>query len=58
MLLSRGDFMTFFERPISGAIMAVTGLLLAWAIISAFRSPRGAVLGDTIVGAVGPDRKK
>ena len=34
MLLSRGDFMTFFDRPISGAIMALTGLILVWGIWS------------------------
>ena len=32
MLLSRGDFATFFERPISGTIMVLTGLILIWGI--------------------------
>ena len=40
MLLSRGDFMTFFDRPISGAIMALTGLILVWGIWSG-RSSKG-----------------
>lgn len=32
MVLSRGDFTTFFDRPISAAIMAATGLILIWSI--------------------------
>ncbi|POF32171.1 tripartite tricarboxylate transporter permease [Roseibium marinum] len=34
MVLSRGDFMTFFDRPISATIMALTGLVLIWSIWS------------------------
>ncbi len=30
MLLGRGDFMTFFERPISAVIMSLIGLILLW----------------------------
>lgn len=37
MLLSRGDFMTFVERPISATLIAVTVLILAWSIWSAVR---------------------
>jgi TctA family transporter len=32
MLLSRGDFMTFFERPISGTIMAIVAVILLWGL--------------------------
>ncbi|MDF1855921.1 tripartite tricarboxylate transporter permease [Pseudooceanicola sp.] len=32
MVLSRGDFATFFERPVSAAIMAITGGILIWGI--------------------------
>ena len=32
MLLSRGDFMTFFERPISATVMAISAVLLLWAL--------------------------
>jgi TctA family transporter len=32
MLLSRGDFMTFIDRPISAVIMALTGIILIWSI--------------------------
>jgi TctA family transporter len=37
MVLSRGDFMTFFERPISAVIMGLTALVLMWGVISAER---------------------
>ena len=40
MVLSRGDFMTFFERPISAVIMALTGLVLIWGVVSAERNRR------------------
>ncbi|NIY95422.1 tripartite tricarboxylate transporter permease [Salipiger sp. HF18] len=35
MVLSRGDFLTFFERPISAVIMALTGMILIWSVWSA-----------------------
>lgn len=34
MVLSQGDFMVFFDRPISGTIMAVTGVILVWSVWS------------------------
>ena len=34
MVLSRGDLMTFFDRPISAAIMALIGLILVWSLWS------------------------
>jgi len=37
MIISRGDFSTFIERPISATFLAITALLLAW---GAFRSIR------------------
>ena len=37
MLLSRGDFMTFIDRPISATVMALTVLLLVWGVISSMR---------------------
>ncbi len=37
MLLSRGDFSTFFERPISAAVLGITALFLIYAVYSAFR---------------------
>ena len=40
MVLSRGDFMTFFERPISAVIMALTGLILLWGIWTSERGRR------------------
>lgn len=35
MVLSRGDFMTFVERPISAVILAVTAAILIWGLVSA-----------------------
>lgn len=43
MLLSRGDFTTFFDRPISATIIAITAVLLAWAIWSALGERRRAL---------------
>ncbi|ESR23005.1 tripartite tricarboxylate transporter permease [Lutibaculum baratangense] len=40
MLLSRGDFMTFFDRPISAVVMSLSLALLAWGLFSAFRVRR------------------
>ncbi|MDF2372019.1 MAG: tripartite tricarboxylate transporter permease [Rhizobiaceae bacterium] len=36
LILSRGDFMTFVETPISGGLIALSALLLGWIIISDF----------------------
>jgi putative tricarboxylic transport membrane protein len=38
LLLSRGDMMTFVERPISASVMAVTALLMIWTIWNAIRT--------------------
>lgn len=40
MLLSRGDPMVFLQRPISGTLIVVTALLLAWSIFAALRARR------------------
>jgi TctA family transporter len=37
MLLSRGNFSTFIDRPISATVMAITALLLVWGIWSAIK---------------------
>lgn len=38
MLMSRGEFWTFIERPISASVLAITALLLVWSAWSAYRS--------------------
>ncbi len=38
LLLSRGDMMTFIDRPISAGLLAVCGLIVLWTIWSAARS--------------------
>ena len=40
LVLSQGDFMVFIERPLSGSFMAVTALLLGWAMYSLVRGQR------------------
>jgi len=39
LLLSRGDMITFFERPLSGSFMAVTILMLATVAYKRLRKP-------------------
>ena len=38
LLLSRGDYMVFFERPISAGLLITAILILVWATWSAFRT--------------------
>ncbi len=53
MLLSSGDFMTFFERPISGVIMALIGLILVWGVWTSERGKRSE-LGAYGAGKASP----
>ena len=39
MLLSRGSFMTFVNRPISGGLLALIGVFVVWQLIAFFRAP-------------------
>ncbi|MDP1537234.1 MAG: tripartite tricarboxylate transporter permease [Burkholderiales bacterium] len=39
LLISRGDFMVFLERPISATFITITVVLLLWAIASSLRRP-------------------
>jgi len=39
MLLSRGSFMTFVSRPISGGLLALIGVFVLWQLVAFFRSP-------------------
>ena len=48
MLLSRGDFMTFFDRPISATVMALTAALLIWGAWSAMKQRRIARRNDEL----------
>ncbi|MDF2810032.1 MAG: protein of unknown function transrane [Microvirga sp.] len=43
LILSRGDFAIFFNRPISGSLMAVTLLILAWGIWQTIRARRSSL---------------
>jgi len=40
LLLSRGDFTSFFTRPISGSLLALIGLFVTWQIASFFWQAR------------------
>lgn len=42
LLLSRGDFLVFLERPISATMMVIIALLLIWTMWSSIRSRRQA----------------
>src|SRR4051812_29348007 len=42
LLLSRGSFIPFFTRPISGTLLAVIGAFIAWQVIAFFRDARKA----------------
>lgn len=40
MLLSRGDFMTFLNRPISATVLAMAAALIAWGLYAGLRARR------------------
>jgi len=42
MLLSRGDFMTFIDRPISATVMVISAIILVWGISNSFKSRKKA----------------
>jgi TctA family transporter len=46
MLLSRGDWMTFLERPISASILGVAALALALMLSPAIRRKKDEALAD------------
>ncbi|MEI7513780.1 MAG: tripartite tricarboxylate transporter permease [Betaproteobacteria bacterium] len=37
LLISRGDFSSFFTRPISGTLLALIGVFIAWQLVNFFR---------------------
>lgn len=44
LLISRGDFLVFLQRPICAVIMVLTAALLAWAFYDGMRKPRKPAL--------------
>src|SRR5690606_28131194 len=58
LLQSRGDFMTFIDRPISLTILVITVVFLAWAIWSEIRNKKKKAAGplESLVDA-GDDSK-
>jgi TctA family transporter len=43
LLLSRGNFSTFFTRPIAGTLLAVLGVFIAWQLIAFYLESRKPV---------------
>ena len=43
MILSRGSFMTFVERPLSAVLLAVAAIMLVIAVLPAIRKKREVV---------------
>lgn len=48
MVLSRGDAMTFMERPLSGSFMGICAVLLLWLAISEIRRARAGKLKERL----------
>jgi putative tricarboxylic transport membrane protein len=46
MILSRGSFMTFVERPLSAALLVVSAIMLVIAILPAMRQKRDEVFTE------------
>jgi TctA family transporter len=44
LLLSRGNFGSFFTRPISGTLLTLIGVFIVWQVIAPLFKPRNAVL--------------
>jgi TctA family transporter len=40
LLISRGDFTSFFTRPISGSLLALIGIFILWQLFSFFKQVR------------------
>ena len=44
LLLSRGSFMTFATRPISGSLLALIAVFMVWQVVAFVRSPQLALV--------------
>ena len=40
LLISRGSFVAFFTRPISGTLLALIGIVIAWQVVAFFLKAR------------------
>jgi TctA family transporter len=52
MLISRGDLMTFVERPVSGTVLAITAVFLIVLAFNGYRTWRRRVDGQKVAPAV------
>ncbi|SMQ85449.1 TctA family transporter [Devosia lucknowensis] len=48
MLMSRGNFSTFIDRPISATVLAITAALLVWTVYSAIRNRRSKLSAQAL----------
>jgi putative tricarboxylic transport membrane protein len=46
LLLSRGDFTSFFTRPISGTLLGLIGIFIAWQVVAFFLQARKTATRD------------
>ncbi|WP_342726345.1 tripartite tricarboxylate transporter permease [Bradyrhizobium sp. B097] len=46
MIISRGNFLTFFEHPISATLLSVLGLFISWQIFATLKAWRAALASD------------
>jgi len=44
LLISRGDFTTFFTRPIAGTLFALIGVFIVWQLLAFFLKKKGSSL--------------
>jgi putative tricarboxylic transport membrane protein len=51
MIVAHGDPLVFFERPISGTVLAVSALILAWTLRKSFAAEPAEGGGDRSAGA-------
>jgi TctA family transporter len=47
MLLSRGSFVAFVERPISATLLGVIAMVVMWQVWGAMRKGRGSAVATT-----------
>jgi putative tricarboxylic transport membrane protein len=51
MLLSRGSFGSFMTRPISGTLLSLIGIFVAWQVISFFLQARKTTAAHQLLPA-------
>ncbi|TVR11433.1 MAG: tripartite tricarboxylate transporter permease [Salinarimonadaceae bacterium] len=57
LLLGRGDFMVFMERPISAVFLGLATIMVAWIVGSSIRSARRSTLARRLQQRTGDENK-